>query len=58
MTYAVFFKWLDDGTEDTFNVKGIKELKLNIQYLKDTGKEIIDIQKVLRDGERIPYKLK
>lgn len=28
MTYSIFFRWCEDGFEDTFNVKGVEELKL------------------------------
>lgn len=32
MKYAIYFTW-NDGTKDTFNVKGAKERDLNIKDL-------------------------
>ena len=33
-TYVVYFKWLDDGTEDSIICEGYTDLKLNLEDMK------------------------
>jgi hypothetical protein len=58
MRYAIYFKWKDDGTEDSINVNGSQELKSNIKEFEkaDSETKIISISKIYSNGEYVPYK--
>lgn len=54
MEYAVYFKWLDDGTEDSFNVEGKKELDLNIKSIQEDDKlQLLSVSKIYKSGEYV-----
>ena len=51
-TYKVFFKWLDDGFEDTFNCTGLKELKLNVEAIRNNpNQKLLEVQRQMPNGE-------
>jgi len=53
-TYVVYFKWLDDGTEDTFNCDGYIDLKLNLENMKKRGEHtLLSLCRVSKYGEYI-----
>jgi hypothetical protein len=60
MNYAIYFKWKDDGMEDSINVTGIQDLKTNIKEFEKpySETEIISISKIYSNGEYVPYKYK
>jgi len=56
MKYAVYFRWISEDYKDSFNVNGLKELKLNINAIKENpDQEIISICQINKHGEYIPY---
>lgn len=56
--YAVYFKWLDDGTEDSFICNGYKDLVINLEDIKNRNDiELISVNKILKNGEYVPYKI-
>ena len=53
-TYSVYFKWLDDNTEDSFHCNGQKELLLNLREIhKDPMQEVLYVDEVKKDGEYV-----
>ncbi len=51
-TYVVYFKWLDDGMEDSFNCEGYNDLKLNLENMKKRGEHtLLGLCKISKYGE-------
>ena len=56
--YAVYFRWLEDNVEDSFNVTSYKDLTKNLENIKRRKDvELIDVMQITRCGEYVPYEV-
>lgn len=54
--YAVYFRWIEDNEEDSFNVTSYKDLAKNLENIKKRKDvELIEVLQITRCCEYVPY---